>query len=423
MISRIEAFKYRCFDHLDIKLENYHVLAGPNGSGKTTLLDIPGLLGDMLRRGVAPAFLEAPLAGGIARSQSLQELIFQKLGSYFAFAIEFQLPEFVQIELLSRVPTSVQKDERNHPTGLRYEVGFEVFNYNELHVRNEFLWIMPRDLTEPKSGWGIGGSRPQKTWRSIIQRELGEPASLAPEYQKGKKYTLKLEPQELALANVPRDAEQFPATVWLRDFLEREVLFYQPAWARLRQACPPGQPPTLRADAINLPWLVLNLKQQNPDSFEFWVDHVKVALPNLVGIDAIEREEDHHAYLKLEYESGYSVTSSGLSDGTLHILALTIVPYLNNPPGLVVLEEPENGIYPKAIELVLQSLSSVGNSQVWLATHSPIVLANTELEALVVMRCAKDGNVEAIPGTQHPRLKDWQAAIDLGSLFAAGVLS
>ncbi len=28
MISRIEAFKYRCFDRLDIKLGQYHVLAG-----------------------------------------------------------------------------------------------------------------------------------------------------------------------------------------------------------------------------------------------------------------------------------------------------------------------------------------------------------------------------------------------------------
>ena len=157
MISRIEAFKYRCFDHLDIKMANYHVLAGPNGSGKTTLLDIPGLLGDMLRRGVAPAFLEAPLAGGIARSQSLQELIFHKLGNYFAFAVEFQLPEFVQIELLNRTPSSTQNDERKHPIGLRYEVGFEVFNYVELHVQNEFLSITPRDSAESETGWGIGG--------------------------------------------------------------------------------------------------------------------------------------------------------------------------------------------------------------------------------------------------------------------------
>jgi hypothetical protein len=35
-----------------------------------------------------------------------------------------------------------------------------------------------------------------------------------------------------------------------------------------------------------------------------------------------------------------------------------------------------------------------------------------------------DGNegIEAISGNQHPRLRDWQGSIDLGSLFAAGVL-
>jgi len=48
MISRIEAFNYRCFDRLDIKLGQYHVLAGANGTGKSTLLDIPLLLGEIL---------------------------------------------------------------------------------------------------------------------------------------------------------------------------------------------------------------------------------------------------------------------------------------------------------------------------------------------------------------------------------------
>ncbi|BAZ11972.1 hypothetical protein NIES4071_38000 [Calothrix sp. NIES-4071] len=41
MITRIEAFKYRCFDQLDIKVGQYQVLAGANGTGKSTLLDIP----------------------------------------------------------------------------------------------------------------------------------------------------------------------------------------------------------------------------------------------------------------------------------------------------------------------------------------------------------------------------------------------
>lgn len=56
MISRIQAFKYRCFNRLDIKVGDYHVLAGANGTGKSTLLDIPLLLGEILSRGLIPAF-------------------------------------------------------------------------------------------------------------------------------------------------------------------------------------------------------------------------------------------------------------------------------------------------------------------------------------------------------------------------------
>jgi predicted ATPase len=76
MISRIQAFKYRCFDRLDIKVGQYHVLAGANGTGKSTLLDIPLLLGDILSRGLIPAFLESPSIAGSPRAQSLQELVY-----------------------------------------------------------------------------------------------------------------------------------------------------------------------------------------------------------------------------------------------------------------------------------------------------------------------------------------------------------
>jgi predicted ATPase len=101
---------------------------------------------------------------------------------------------------------------------------------------------------------------------------------------------------------------------------------------------------------------------------------------------------------------------------------MTIIPYLSNAPPLICLEEPENGIHPRAIEVVLQSLSSVYDSQVWLSTHSPVVLAHTELASVIVMRSSQENSVEAIRGNEHPRLQDWRGSIDLGSLFAAGVL-
>ena len=96
MISRIQAFKYRCFEQLDIKVGDYHILAGANGTGKSTLLDIPLLLGEILSRGLIPAFLESPAIGESPRAQSLQELVHYRRGEYFGFAIEANLPEEIK---------------------------------------------------------------------------------------------------------------------------------------------------------------------------------------------------------------------------------------------------------------------------------------------------------------------------------------
>ena len=101
---------------------------------------------------------------------------------------------------------------------------------------------------------------------------------------------------------------------------------------------------------------------------------------------------------------------------------MTILPYLVEQPAIFCLEEPENGLYPRAIEAVLDSLHSLYDSQVLLSTHSPIVLAQTALSEVVVMQNKENGEKKAIAGIDHPQLQNWRGGIDLGSLFAAGVL-
>jgi predicted ATP-binding protein involved in virulence len=86
-------------------------------------------------------------------------------------------------------------------------------------------------------------------------------------------------------------------------------------------------------------------------------------------------------------------------------------------------EEPENGIHPQAIETVLQSLSMLYDAQVLVSTHSPIVLAHTDLGEVLASRFSADGSVTVIAGDKHPQLRDWQGTIDIGSLFAAGVFN
>jgi predicted ATPase len=398
------------------------VLAGPNGSGKSTLLDIPALFSDILNRGLVPAFLEKSPLLGMARAQAFDELIYRRRTDYFGFAIEARLPDDVVQDLVGQMSEKTRLDERRWPRLLRYAVRFEVFNSRELQVAGEYLSIGP-EYGAKVEALGIEGVLPRG--RMILQRPLGRPAEIAREIKQPRTsdLSLSLEPGRLALDEVPADRKQFPATVWFKEFLRRGVLHYRPDLAQLRQPSPPGQPRTLTPEARNLAWIVLELQNSNRELFDSWVEHVKTALPTIDAITAIEVADLHQAYLKVRYQGDYEITSMGLSEGTLRILALTILPYLANQPQLVMIEEPEDGIHPQAIEIVLQSLRSLYGSQVWIASHSPIVLAQTEIDDVIVLRYNPLTGAEALSGRAHPRLADWQGALDLGSLFAAGILS
>lgn len=422
MITRIEVNRYRCLENIGIDIPRYAVLVGANGAGKTTLLDVPRLVGDCLRqRNITDAFLQKQ-QGRSPRCSVLSELIFRALGQEFFIAIETALPEAVVRVLIDGLPAS-QRDEAHWPKNIRYELRLEIFNERQIQVKNEYLFLFSSKNQPTRNGARLYGESPHRDWRFVIHREYGGEAQFRVEAQKGiKSRSTKIEPSMLALPRVQFESkEDFPAASWFHDLLVQDYLFYQPELESLQTASPPGLSDVLLPSAANLPHLALALQQRDSYRFNLWQEHVKTALPNIERIELKEREEDHHVYFRIFYQ-GYQVTSSGLSEGTLRILALTILPYLNNLPAIVFLEEPENGIHPRAIEAVLQSLSSAYDSQILISSHSPVVMANSELSQILCSRLNGNGAATIIAGVDHPQLKEWKGQVDLGALFAAGVL-
>ena len=448
MITRLEATRYRCFERLGVDFGDFRVLVGANGSGKTTLLDLPVLLGDLLRTtNIASSFMErrpdAP-----PRAGSLNELVFAGRGSDFSLAVEARLPDAVQAKVLEGIfmrlkseksRLVLQEDKNRWPTHVRYEIGLRISNERELHVINEYLFMFPAGQGPDRRQAGFHGvsAESHKHWRLVLKREFGFDAEFTPEIPSGRSRVtpakVGMVSSMLAMPRVLFESEsEYPAARWLYGLLTASIVFLEPNWTEMRLASPPGQPKIITANGRNIPWLALNLKRQGkPDGagedyrsedYADWIAHVQTALPQIEDIDVREREDDHHAYFSVRYAGGYTVTSSGLSGGTLRILTLTLVAYLTNPPSLLVTEEPENGIHPSGIEAVLQSLSSLYDSQVWVSSHSPVVLASCQLNQLLCARLTRSGGVELVAGNEHPRLKDWHGGIDLGSLFAAGIL-
>lgn len=415
MILKIQALRYRCFRFIDQDLERFHVLVGPNASGKTTFLDVVSFLSDLVSEGPEQAIQN--------RSQDMHDLFWKQKGSRFQLAIECAIPEKRRAKL------------ENGGKGFdrcRYEVEVGLSEQQEISIFTETLLLkkaektvpqlrlqFPSPLEPPDSILSIRGKKGTKT---VVNKVEEGNDNFYDETGKKWDHAFKLGPRKSALANLPEDESKFPVATWFKQLLlggvETLVLNSQ----MMRKSSPPGLPKGYRPDGSNLPWVIHELASKNIDGFNEWVAHVRTALPDVKTIQTIERPEDRHRYLKLVYENNLEVPSWLVSDGTLRMLALTLLAYLPQANKIYLIEEPENGIHPRAIETVIQSLSSIYASQVLIATHSPVVLSIVEPADVLCFAKADDGASDIVRGSEHPALKEWKGETNLGVLFAGGVL-
>jgi ABC-type Mn2+/Zn2+ transport system ATPase subunit len=421
MLRQLEILGLRAIRHAHVDLRPFQVLVGPNASGKSTLLDALLLVRDLLTVGLERAFhgdarFEIP-----RRVADPRDITWLREGKPLEIALTVELPPTLR--------SSTQ-------THARYEVGIDTSG--TLSFTAETLWLCRNGLAVPAHALQrtlfpmarpvpahivtLPNKQAAPTWRKVVFKN---PASGNDTFsaENGRwSNPFKIGPDRSALANLPADEERFPAALWVRNLLLQGVLRIQLNAERMRQPSPAGSPRTFLADGSNLPWVVFDLESSDPIRLERWIEHVRTALPDLKSITTRDREEDRARYIELTYANGLHAPSWVLSDGTLRLLALTLLAYIPSESRILLIEEPENGIHPRAIETVLQSLQSVYDGQVFVATHSPLVLSKIADEDLLCF--AKDdlGAVDVVRGTDHPRLQAWRSSLNLGDLFAAGIL-
>lgn len=421
MFSRIQTRHFRSLKSVDQTLGPMQALVGPNASGKTTFLDVIGLLSDLIR--LRGDVREAVLW----RSASFDKLIWQGPGASQSFQLAVEAP----------IPSKVRERmaEEKMPFDLvRYEVevGMDRAS-NELGLNHETLWLCKASVDREEAqrmlfpATAIDArsvvSPTRKGCRVALKKVAEGNDNYYPEGAASYTPSFKLGRTKSALAHIPADEKSFPVSSWFRNLLESGVQNVVLNSQMIRQPSPPGLGLRFQTDGSNLPWVIADLRR-DAERFSGWLDHVRTALEDVVDIDTVEREEDRHRYLVVRYSNGAEVPSWLVSDGTLRLLALTIPAYLNDLDDVFLIEEPENGIHPRAIETVIQSLSSIYGGQVLIATHSPVAL--NLLQPKQVLCFAKDstGATDIVAGHLHPALQEWRRGEpDLGVLFAAGILS
>jgi predicted ATPase len=420
VITRIEALGYRCLRYVRQDLAQFQVLVGPNASGKSAFLDVVSFIADLVSRG--------PSGAVSRRASDVRDLVWMRGGNRLELAVEVAVPQ-PQRKRLKGGDYGCARYEL--AVGLGAETG-------ELAILAETFWLLPDEKHEaerpvqrtlfpapirpPEAIVLTPGKKAPAGWRKVVNKVAESGNDYFSSETSGWNNLFRLGPEKSALANLPEDEVKFPVATWFKEFLMQGVQTLALNSERMRHPSPPGSPRTFRMDGSNLPWVIDTLEKKQRRRLAEWIEHVRTALADLKAVKTVEREEDRHRYLLLEFENGLRVPSWLLSDGTLRMLALTLLAYLPESGGIFLIEEPENGIHPRAVETVFQSLTSVYNAQILLATHSPVVLSVAKPDQVLCFAKTAEGATDIVRGSEHPRLREWKGETDLGTLFAGGVL-
>jgi predicted ATPase len=193
--------------------------------------------------------------------------------------------------------------------------------------------------------------------------------------------------------------------------------------AAMRRSCSMGEYERLRPDAGNIAPFLNHLREEDENTYKLVVDTVKLVAPFFKDFRfrPKKRKEDEVVQLEwLQEGSDYPFHSSQLSDGTLRFIALTTALLQPDPPATVLIDEPELGLHPFALEmlgnLILQAQE---RTQLIVSTQSAPMLNTFEPEHIVVVE--RHEGESTFKRLEKTGLTTWLEDYSLGELWQKNI--
>lgn len=394
MIRRIFTKNYGCLRDIDVHLNGpFQVLVGSNASGKSTFMDTLAFLSDLSSSGLNAAVAK--------RVTNFDDLVWTQNR-----ALQNEITLGVEIDVSSLLPNETDCPANSVAT---YTVKILNDEKNGTRIKEESAQLHRPSLPTVKFirqnnviEYKIGGMR-----RHTAEFYYDDQAMFGP--------------ANAILAYGP--TENRPITKafnGLNRLLQAQISHIQLNSKNLRRASLPMDRSSnnLLEDGRNLPWLVDRLQSDNSELFDQWVRHLKTTFNNLEKVLFVSSSSTGEATIKIQDTNGNEIPASLMSEGMLRMMALTLPAYLRSDVSQVLLiEEPENGLHPLAIETAFQSLSSVYESHVLVASHSRQLLYCVKPDEVLCFSQRNDGSTQIIQGDKHPGVSDWKSVLDNDQLF------
>lgn len=382
------------------------VVIGKNGAGKSTLFDAFGFLADCLKVGVEEA-CDLSGRGGYERIHTKGT----------EGPIEFE----------------IYYREEGKARPITYEVAIDIDSRKRPFVKRERLrqrrksqkYGRPFSFLMLNEGKGI-------VWKGEAGRQIKEDEDISDlselihevETSEEKNETESVEMDDIRRLGIATlgSLKQHPRISALRKFIEGWYLsYFTPDAARSLPLSGPQKRLSIHGE--NLGNVVQYIEREHPKKFKSILKRISERIP---GVQDIKTEKSPDDRLLLCFnDRGFTdpFYSQQMSDGTLKMFAYLILLEDPNPPPFLCIEEPENGLYHRLLDVLAKELREHATGlknkpQVFVTTHQPYFVDALSPEEVWILQKDNNGFSELRRASDDLMIKNMvDEGLPLGSLW------
>ncbi|MEZ4629437.1 MAG: AAA family ATPase [Deinococcales bacterium] len=416
MITKIEIDGYKGFEGFSLTFEPFTAIAGMNGVGKSNLFDAIRHLSLLATKTLRESFESD--RGSLYDLFTLYPDGSRK--DIIAYSIEVLLPRTVTDQFSTSYDLKYLR--------LRYELKIGLDQRGQFLIKEERLKPIKRSedsyfkkhahLKETLPT--LTGGRPP-----FIDSDLEKDTiTISQDGRAGNKRVVSIKGAQRTILSSLTTTE-FAHAYAVKKLLEN-IHYLQLNPEKLRRPCNFSSPNRLASDGEYLAAMIARLIKYDQDIEQMIANHLASLIPSIEGFELVHDKTREEYVINVRHVDGYNVPAKLLSDGTLRMLALVAISYDPEFNGVIILEEPENGVHASRIPQIVKLLHEIATSshdehsqQIIINTHSLElieVLYDNYLDNLVI---AQPHKVTASQGT-HTTTNMSYCNKDGKNIFALG---
>lgn len=193
--------------------------------------------------------------------------------------------------------------------------------------------------------------------------------------------------------------------------------------ARVKQTCNIHDNSTLASDGANLAAFLRSIREYNERSYNEIIRTVRRVAPFFQDF-ILEPETNNKNTIKLQWKhkgTDEYFNGNDLSDGTLRFICLTTLFLQPHLPTIILLDEPELGLHPFALNILAGMFRKVSmKTQIICSTQSVTLADNFDVEDIIVVD--RKNNQSEFTRLDKEKYKDWLDEYSLGEIWQKSII-